>query len=76
MRAELKNKIKEANRKYERIQSLLIPYGFTLSTTAVFYGEPPFNLYCGKIEDYQEFIDNINNIKERYNKHKRENLGI
>ncbi|MEG0693849.1 MAG: hypothetical protein RR444_12305 [Oscillospiraceae bacterium] len=76
MRAELRKKIKEANREYKRVQSLLTPYGFTLCTTVVFYGEPPFSLYCGKMEDYQKLIDNINDIKERYNKHKKENLGI
>ena len=48
MRDELKKKIREANKEYKRIESLLTPYGFTLCTTHVFYGEHPFKLYCGK----------------------------
>lgn len=76
MRDELKNKIREANREYKRIESLLTPYGFTLCTTHVFYGEHPFKLYCGKIADYQTFINDIENIKKRDLKEKKESLGI
>lgn len=76
MREELRNKIIEANREYKRIESLLTPYGFTLCTTHVFYGEHPFKIYCGKMADYQTFIDDITNIKKRYLKEKNECLGI
>lgn len=76
MREELRNKIIEANREYKRIESLLTPYGFTLCTTHAFYGEHPFKIYCGKMADYQTFIDDITNIKKRYLKEKNECLGI
>lgn len=76
MNDELKKKIREANREYKRIESLLTPYGFTLCTTHVFYGEHPFKLYCGKMADYQTFINDIDNIKKRYLKEKNECLGI
>lgn len=76
MRAKLKNKIKRFNKKYKRIESLLTPSGFTLTSRYIFYGEYPFSLYCGKMEDYQIFITNVDNIKERYLKSKMESLGI
>ena len=33
-------------------------------------------MYCGKMEDYRSFIDNIGSIRERYRKRKNESLGI
>lgn len=76
IRAELINRIREANKEYARIESLLTPLGFTLCAKAVFYGEIPFNIYCGEMKDYQSFIDNIDSIKENYLKRKKESLGI
>lgn len=76
IRPELLERIRKSNEEYKRIEALLIPLGFTLCTRAVFYGERPFNIYCGKMEDYQSFIDNIDSIRERYQKHKDESLGI
>jgi hypothetical protein len=76
LRPELREQIRKANEEYKRIESLLIPYGFSLCTRHVFYGEYPFKFYCGKMEDYQLFIDNIDKIKEKYLKQKNESLGI
>lgn len=73
---ELRSQIRKANEEYKRIESLLIPYGFSLCTRHVFYGEYPFNIHCGEMEDYQSFIDNKDKIKERYLKEKNESLGI
>lgn len=76
IRPELLDKIRKANEEYERIGSLLTPYDFTIRAQHVFYGERPFNIYCGKMEDYQSFIDDIDKIKEDYLRHKNESLGI
>lgn len=68
---ELIDKMRKANEEYERIESLLTPLGFKLCTRHVFYGEQPSSsIYCGKMEDYQSFIDNIDSIKEDYLNHK------
>ena len=76
IRLELREQIRKANEEYKRIESLLIPYGFSFCTRHVFYGEYPFKMHCGKMEDYQLFIDNIDKIKEKYLKQKNECLGI
>lgn len=73
--SELIDKMRKANGEYERITNLLVPLGFTLCMGAIFYGEPPFNIYCGKMEDYQSFIDNIDKIKEEHIEHKKRMLG-
>ena len=65
MRPELRKKIVEFNKECDRIKSLITPYGFTLSCMHILYGEYPFSLYCGKMEDYQTFITNVDNIKEK-----------
>ena len=65
MNKELLERISKSNEEYKRIGSLLKPLGFTLCTGAVFYGERPFSMYCGKMEDYRSFIDNIDSIRER-----------
>ena len=75
-RPELLGRIRKSNEEYKRIESLLTPLGFTLCTGAVFYGDRPFSMYCGKMEDYRSFIDNIDSIRERYRKQKNESLGI
>ena len=75
-RPELLEWIRKSNEEYKKIESLLTPLGFTLCTGAVFYGERPFSMYCGKMEDYRSFIDNIGSIRERYRKRKNESLGI
>lgn len=56
MSNELKKKIREANREYKRIESLLTPYGFTPCTTHVFYGEHPFNYTVenGRLSDIHQ----------------------
>ena len=64
-------RIRKSNEEYKRIGSLLKPLGFTLCT-----GERSFSMYCGKMEDYRSFIDNIDSIRERYRKRKNESLGI
>ena len=69
-------RIRKSNEEYKRIGSLLKPLGFTLCTGAVFYGARPFSMYCGKMQDYRSFIDNIDSIRERYRKRKNESLGI
>ena len=76
IRPELLERIRKSNEEYKKIESLLTPLGFTLCTGAVFYGVRPFGMYCGKMEDYRSFIDNIDSIKERYRKRKNESLGI
>lgn len=73
---ELIDKMKKANEEYERIKNLITPLGFTLCTGTIFYGESPFSIYCGKMEDYQLLIDNIDNIKEEYLEHKKRSLGF
>ena len=65
IRPELLERIRKSNEEYKKIESLLTPLGFTLCTGAVFYGERPFGMYCGKMEDYRSFIDNIDSIKEK-----------
>lgn len=76
MRTELINKVRELDKEYRKIESAITPYGLHLSTQCIFYGERPYELYCGKMEDFQTFIDDIDNIRERYLKHKRESQGI
>ncbi len=73
---ELIDKMRKSNEEYERITNLLVPLGFTLCTGTIFYGESPFNIYCGKMEDYQSLIDNINSIKHEYLEHKKRSLGF
>ena len=75
-RPELLERIRKSNEEYKKIESLLKPLGFTLCTGAVFYGERPFSIYCGKMKDYRSFIDSIDSIRERYRKRKNESLGI
>lgn len=74
----MKNELRivELNREYKRIESLLIPQGFTLVGQHIFYGEYPFNIYCGKMEDYQMFIDNADSIRVEYLESMMESLGI
>lgn len=75
LRPELLKKMIRLNEEYNRVEILLTPYGFTLCGSDVFYGERPHSLYCGKIEDYQMFIDNLVDIKKDYLKYKMERLG-
>lgn len=76
IRPELLERIRKSNEEYKKIESPLKPLGFTLCTGAVFYGERPFSIYCGKMKDYRSFIDSIDSIRERYRKRKNESLGI
>lgn len=76
MRKELMDRIREDNQEYKRIESLLLPLGFVLNCKDVFYGERPFSLYCGKMKDYQKFVDNLEDIKKEYERHKKETLGV
>lgn len=73
---ELIDRMRKSNAEYSRIEALLSPLGFTLCTGAVFYGKRPFNMYCGKMQDYQTFIDNIDSIREEHQKYKKRCLGI
>lgn len=73
---EIRAKLKKMNQEYNRIEKILIPFGFTLCSREVFYGKSPFNIYIGKMKDYQDFIDNIDQIKERFLKEKNESLGF
>ncbi len=73
---ELISRMKKDNEEYKRIEALLIPLGFSLCARSVFYGELTFSIYCGELDDYQSFIDNIDSIRERYQKRKNESLGI
>lgn len=75
MRKELMDRIKEDNREYKRIETLLLPLGFVLNCKDVFYGERPFSLYCGKMEDYRKFVDNLEDIRKEYERRKMETLG-
>ena len=75
MRKELMDRIKEDNREYKRIEALLLPLGFVLNCKDVFYGERPFSLYCGKMKDYQKFVDSLEDIRKEYERHKMEALG-
>lgn len=70
------DRIKEDNREYKRIEALLLPLGFVLNCKDVFYGERPFSLYCGKMEDYRKFVDNLEDIRKEYERRKMETLGI
>lgn len=73
---ELIGQIKKTNKEYSRIKALLTPLGFTLCTRSVFYGERPFCIYCGEMDDYQSFINNIDSIRDRYHNHKNKSMGI
>lgn len=56
MRKELKDKIIEFNKEYDRINAELKQYGMRLVANAVFKGNAPYSTYMDHMNDYKEII--------------------
>ncbi len=72
---ELRNKMATLNKEYNRIKNILADKDFHLNGNHVFYGKTPFSVYCGTMDKYNEFINDVEYYAAKYQRGKNESLG-